>query len=319
MSGASPFPAACGAGEGTAFVGAEVEPSIAVNPRDEGNLVAVWQQDRWSNGAARGLLSAASFDGGATWTAAAPAFSQCTGGHEGNGGDFLRATDPWVAFGPDGIAYQSALVLSGGSFTAGSSNAMRVSRSADGGRTWSTPTTLILDGGEFFNDKETVTADPTEARFAYVVWDRLQRGGHGPTWLARTTDGGLTWEPARMIHDPGAGAQTVGNLVRVLPGGTLVNVFMELRPANGNTAGAVRILRSGDRGLTWSAPITVSNAQPLGARDPTTGLAIRDGSILPQMAVGPDGALHVVWQDGRFTGGRDGIAYARSTDGGLTW
>jgi hypothetical protein len=63
----------------------------------------------------------------------------------------------------------------------------------------------------------------------------------------------------------------------------------------------------------------VSTAQPLGTRDPATGRGVRDGSIVPQMAVGADGILHVVWQDGRFSGARDGIAYARSTDGGLTW
>jgi len=41
--------------------------------------------------------------------------------------------------------------------------------------------------------------------------------------------------------------------------------------------------------------------------------------VLAQMAVAPDGSLDVVWQDARFTGLRDAIAIARSTDGGLTW
>ena len=32
------------------------------------------------------------------------------------------------------------------------------------------------------------------------------------------------------------------------------------------------------------------------------------------------GTLYTVWQDGRFSNGaRDGIAFSRSTDGGLTW
>jgi len=37
------------------------------------------------------------------------------------------------------------------------------------------------------------------------------------------------------------------------------------------------------------------------------------------MAVAPSGTLYAVWQDGRFTGARDGIAISRSSDGGLTW
>jgi hypothetical protein len=78
-------------------------------------------------------------------------------------------------------------------------------------------------------------------------------------------------------------------------------------------------MRSTDKGVTWSAPISISNIGALGARDPITGAPIRDGAILPQMAVGPDGTLHAVWQDARFTTSRDSIAYARSSDGGFTW
>ena len=54
VSGASPFASNCDNGTtgGTAFVNAEVEPSFAVNPTDSQNLVAVWQEDRWSTGGA---------------------------------------------------------------------------------------------------------------------------------------------------------------------------------------------------------------------------------------------------------------------------
>jgi hypothetical protein len=40
---------------------AEVEPYVAVNPRSAASLIGVWQQDRWSNGGARGLLAGVSF------------------------------------------------------------------------------------------------------------------------------------------------------------------------------------------------------------------------------------------------------------------
>src|SRR5258707_4972841 len=73
---------------GTNYPSAEVEPSVAVNPRDPTNVVAVWQQDRWDNGGANGLRGAFSFDGGANWGQTAPAFTRCTGrSHD-------RATDP---------------------------------------------------------------------------------------------------------------------------------------------------------------------------------------------------------------------------------
>jgi hypothetical protein len=40
------------------------------------------------------------------------------------------------------------------------------------------------------------------------------------------------------------------------------------------------VMRSTDKGLTWGAPISISNIGALGARDPVTGAPIRDGAIL---------------------------------------
>jgi hypothetical protein len=213
VSAATPYAANChaGASAGTVFVNAEVEPHVAVNPRNPDNVIGAWQQDRWSGGAARGIVLAVSQDGARSWTRINLPFSRCGGGTE------ERATDPWVSFGADGTAYVMALAVSGVSFAAGSSSAMLVMRSTDGGRSWSAPATLIRDGAGAFNDKNTLTADPVDAGFAYAVWDRLQTGVGGPLMLARTTDGGATWEPARAIFDPGADAQTIGALVAVLP------------------------------------------------------------------------------------------------------
>jgi hypothetical protein len=213
-----------------------------------------------------------------------------------------------------------ALSTSGGSFTAGSANAMLVSRSTDGGRTWSNPAALIRDSATHFNDKNTITADPTDARYVYAVWDRLVAGGGAPSYFARTTDGGLTWEAARSIYDPGPQSQTIGNVIAVLPNGVLVNLFAQLDTVGGATVASLRIVRSIDKGATWSGPIRIADLLSIGARDPDAGTPIRDAALIPQIAVAPNGDLWVVWQDARFSGGlRDGIALARSTDGGATW
>jgi hypothetical protein len=322
VSGASPFSAGCGnASSGALYLHSEVEPHIAVNPTNPNNLIGVWQQDRWSNGSAQGLVAATSFDGGATWTRRGMPFSRCGGGTPANGGDFERATDPWITFAADGTAYAMSLSTSGGLYQPGSASAMLVSRSTDGGSAWSPSIALIRDTAPYFNDKNTITADPSDARYVYAVWDRLAQSGGGPAYFARTSNGGTTWEPARPIHDPGVNAQTIGNLIVVTPAGALINVFTLIEEAPDLTLRAyVTAVRSVDRGTTWSAPIRIAEMLSVGARDPETGAAIRDGSIIPQAAAGPDGSLAVVWQDARFSAGaRDAIAFSRSTDGGATW
>src|SRR4051794_21562527 len=46
------------------FEDTEVEPQVAINPTDPGNVIGVFQEDRWSDGGAHGLLAAVSMNGG---------------------------------------------------------------------------------------------------------------------------------------------------------------------------------------------------------------------------------------------------------------
>lgn len=323
VSTAAPWPATCGEqpGRGSAFTrDSEVEPSIAIDPLDANHLIGAWQQDRWSNGGARGVVSATTFDGGHTWTRSIAAFTLCSGG------PYQRATDPWVTIGPDGAAWQIAY-----SFNSSTADqAMLVSRSLDRGRTWEQPRALIVDSDpDVVDDKETLTADPHDARFVYAVWDRLtgtsianNPQGTGPVWFARTTDRGETWEAARPIYDPGADAQTIGNQIVVLPDGTLVNLMSVItQNSTPLPVATLRVVRSADRGVTWSQPVSIDTQEFVGAVDPKSGVAIRSGGIVPAIAVdAASGALYVAWEDSRFSGHqRDGVFISRSSDGGLTW
>lgn len=322
VTGMSPFAAGCERVQtsGVAYVGTEVEPMLAVNPADPRHLLAIWQQDRWSNGGSRGVLSGVSRDGGATWTATAVPFSRCAGGAAANGGDYPRVSNPWVAFAPDGTAYATAISFGGGLFSASSFSAILVSRSRDGGTTWESPTTLIRDTNQTFNDKVAVTADPADARFAYVVWDRLASTGHGPSYFARTVDGGASWEPARPIYDPGGNDQTINNQIVVASDGTLVDFFTLINNHGNNADVSLAVVRSADRGVTWSNAVIITPTFGVGTHDPDTGAPIRDGTFCGSIAAGPNGLLVAVWQDARFSAGaRDGVAMARSLDGGLTW
>jgi hypothetical protein len=352
VSGASAF-TGCTADDlagqtGTNYANSEVEPWIDVNPEDADNLVGIFQQDRWSNGGARGTVARFSRDGGTTWTESViPGVSACSGGF------YQRSTDPWLSFSPDGVVHQ--LALSFNDFEApfdefDFDHALLASRSLDGGQTWTTPIVVRRDTAPtVFNDKQTITADPTDEDLVYGIWDRLEfppserasivasfnaAAFKGPIWFARSTDGGSSWEPAREIYDPGTIKQTIGNQIVVLPNGDLVNIFNLIRITKGaSRTGAfynVAVIRSEDKGVTWGPqargsgkvdPIVIDRLGTAFIRDPDTGDDVRTGDIIPDIAVDPDsGNLYAVWQDARFSGGAfDSIALAMSTDGGFTW
>ena len=116
-------------------------------------------------------------------------------------------TDPWVSYDGGGNAYfigqpidSAALGLSAVSITS-------FDREAGA---WRPPQILIEDVGDrgAFNDKISVTGDPTRPGYAYATWLRgdYPNGGaqsenadlhsfayRGLPMFSRTTDGGLTW------------------------------------------------------------------------------------------------------------------------------
>lgn len=359
----NPFPPGCGgpgeaAGGGFNYDGAEVEPYVSVNPTDANNVAGAWQQDRWSDGGAHGLNHRYSTDGGLTFTTSNPPFTTCAGGTAENKGNFQRASDPWVSFGPTGTLY--AISISFDDSTA--RNAVLINRSLNGGASWK----AVNDRPQFdnpravgnnFSDKESLTADPAlaNANYAYAVWDRLVSpserssakayehglGYRGPTYFSRTTDGGNSWSAGREIYDPGEQNQTIGNQIVVSPDGTLVDGFDLIY--NHKNSGKLRgynvaILRSHDKGETWeSRPTIVAPMRSVGVTDPepVTGCRpgspslvcrdVRTGDIIPEFAVDRGstptrGNLYAVWQDHRSSPfGDDTILLSRSTDGGTKW
>jgi len=342
VSGASPY-ASCtvGAGTGTIFVNAEVEPQIAADPTNPKHFVGAFQQDRWSNGGAHGLVSAASFDGGKTWTETTLPFSRCAPG----GLDFERASDPWVSIGPDGVVYANAI-----SFDRTSNrNAVATVRSTDGGKTWTNLVVLVdfeTNGGQFSTDKNSVTADPVHPGVAYAVWDTLTAptdnpddNPHaaaytGPTFFSMTTDGGVTWSTPRIILNTSNRQQTIGNVIQVDPRTDTLYDFADLiQPPNSGSVTAnstqgfnVAFIKSTDAGATWSAPRIVSAIVNPTVTDPNTGQLIRTGDIIPESAIDPHtGQLYTVWQDSRFTSnpslkkGVVQVAVSTSSDGGERW
>ena len=90
----------------TIFHGSAVEPTIAVNPKNKKNIVAVWQQDRISNGGALEAGISYSKDGGKHWHKSKIPLQICAGGI------IQRSGDEWLSYSADGSrVYLCAAVL----------------------------------------------------------------------------------------------------------------------------------------------------------------------------------------------------------------
>ena len=335
---------------GTNYPSAEVEPWVTAIPNTT-SLVAVWQQNRWSNGGAQGLVAGRSTDGGATWSQADLPFSACAPGSvldPFTGTAYDRGSDAWVSAGPDGTLYTVGLeaTATDGSTPGNNDTGVAAATSKSGGATWQHAqiikadqgTSPIFEATKFFNDKESVTADPVKDGTAYVVWDRLVSPGNsvdailrshafsGPAWFSKTTDGGKTWTGTRAIFDPGQKSQTIGNTIVVDPRTDAIYDFFEqfqstADPKVAPRGASVGFVKSTDGGNTWSGVTTVSNQVLANDTDPNTGAFLRTGNGLPSVAIDPStGQLYVAWTDARFTSGAVNEAViSTSTNGGATW
>ncbi|WP_037571376.1 sialidase family protein [Phaeacidiphilus oryzae] len=330
VSGPSPYAACTAGGPGTVYTNAEVEPYVAVSPANSKTVIGAWQQDRWADGGAHGLVAGYSSDGGQTWGETPLPFDACAPG----GLAYTRASDPWVSIGPDGTAYSNAIVFD----ETDNNNGVAAVSSTDGGRTWGNLAVVDSHTGttQFFDDKNSITANPKIAGAAYSVWDDLRSPNanpyadahaaayNGDGYFSMTADGGRTWSAPKAIFPTKQRTQTIGNQVVVDPRSpkTLYDFANWIvQPNNGNKeTDQLAFVKSTDGGATWSAPKVVAPLDDVGVTDPNTGAGIRTGEIIPEVAIGADGSIAAVWQDAAWSGGAyDEVAFSRSTDGGSTW
>jgi hypothetical protein len=294
--------------------GSEKECSIAVNPVNPKNLVSAWIGGRF-----KGIGAAVSLDGGKCWQQVIiPGLSFCHGGTQ----DFDSNSDPWLSFAPDGGL--DFICVADGADRRG----IVTSKSSDGGLSWSAPVFLSDTADKrFFGDKPVIAADRTAAGFVYAIWGIDANGNRGQIVFSRSTDGGRTWDPARFVYDRGVtDNSTTGSSLVIRPDGTLVYFFSENKfPDGGTHKGAVAsVIRSTDKGLTWSAPIAIASIPVFSVVDPETGKSVvNSSSSFPNFgaAVDPNnGNLYAAWEDTGFSNGQySSIAFSMSSDGGFSW
>jgi hypothetical protein len=192
-----------------------------------------------------------------------------------------------------------------------------LSRSRDGGRTFSVPIEISDETGNAIDSDDTVegvvpSAGPDGE--VYVAW-----AGPKGLYFDKSADGGLTFGRDTLISAmPGGWDLPVAGLERH-NGMPVTGVDLSNGPNRGTIyvnwiderSGDpdVFVAASRDKGWTWSAPLRV-NDDPKGS-----------AQMFTWMAVDPvDGALNVVFHDRRGQKGTmTAVTLARSVDGGQTF
>ena len=263
-------------------------------------IVAAIQTGRFVNGGgASNIAWSTSTDSGRHWTTGV-----LPGTTINEGGPWLRISDPAVAYDPAHDVWMiSSLGFGSASSPFGAPSGILTSRSTDGGLTWENPVTTSLGPSSFY-DKNWITCDTWASSphygNCYTEWDDVGIGGD--ILMSTSTDGGLTWGPARA---PAGSPSGLGGQPVVQPNGTV------LVPYEGN---GIQSFRSLDGGATWTSPTTVAS---ITEHNVAGGLRT---SPLPSAEVDGSGRVYVAWQDCRFRSGcsANDIVMSTSTDG-VAW
>jgi hypothetical protein len=171
------------------------------------NIVAAFQVARVHDGGGADIGFATSKDGGTTWTSGY--LPGLTINYQG--GSFSAASDASVVY----DAKHGVWLISSLPIQSNSALAVATSRSTDGIH-WGKPIIVDNSGSD---DKNWITCDntPTSPHYGncYTEWDEPGLGDL--IFMSTSTDGGLTWGPARMTADQASG---LGGQPLVQPGST---------------------------------------------------------------------------------------------------
>ena len=298
-------------------------PQVAVDLA--GNIYMVWEDDTDTNS---NILFSRSTDGGATFSAPKnisnssgfsfnPSIAVDTHGSINVAWEddtpsnldvmYSRSTDAGLTFStPINVSHdpadsanpQIAVDTSGNIYIVWENDTLNLgivfSRSTDAGVTFSTPAILSINAAGSVSPQLAVDLGGNIS----VVWedDTL---AHSDISFSRSADHGATFStPMSLSNNVG---NSLSPQITVDLAGNINVAWESESPGNSD----IIFSRSADKGVTFSAPMSLSNS--LGQ------------SRNPQIALDAGGNINVVWTDNNPSDFNPDIFFARSNDGGITF
>jgi hypothetical protein len=165
--------------------------------------------------------------------------------------------------------------------------------SKDNGLTWSEPVPIASDALKYASPYgKIINAPDGEMLMCFAGYDKGHKGfERSSVYLMRSTDGGRTWGDESLVardHNETSFA--------FLPDGTLV-------AAARHAKGWLSVMRSGDKGYTWSAPVQATRIN----EHPADLTCLKSGRLLMTFGkrIFPMGCSALISDDGGLTWNTD--------------